>query len=524
MWLFIFLTLFKSQLFHAIILIVVLILPQTTQPVNIRIQIRPKCNLQQLLIFLVFQELVGSVLNGDVSVLVLLLIHFRVFWKDGWVVFLSLCVIQINVFHPNMLILGVIVQTSLRTKVIERLIVRLLLVPEFTVMCGKDRILLKTLDDRFQVFVTKTFRVLNHSFFENVRLFLHSFVLTYRFVEFTVDCRWPLLLRLHSLRRVEVGEGGVRDYSRALWLMLLASSTTKLRIATILRKPHSFMSDTRTDVVANSVTVSTHRPHFRHWSPAHLIASCLSLLSGFFASLVLFLLHGSKSSIENIISAQNRPILDVILIILALLWISFFRFLAETCLFFIANFWVVIAIPFAFRLGDGKNYWFQVCLVQSYSSGSISFTKVFFILFETIPIEFLQHVFWNCMKLDLLFETITDWNISDGSFRRILVGFSHVVFILPQRWKSVSVDFLDNNLSLATQSLELLHDGNGVGACFVWVNMRLQHELLALLPDHFVHLLGPFVVFEDVFSLLFLDGPLRQSELTLRLHTVRYIL
>ena len=79
MWLFIFLTLFQSQLFHAIILVVVLILPQTTQPVNIRIQIRPKCNLQQLLIFLVFQELVGSVLNGDVSVLVLLLIHFRVF-------------------------------------------------------------------------------------------------------------------------------------------------------------------------------------------------------------------------------------------------------------------------------------------------------------------------------------------------------------------------------------------------------------------------------------------------------------
>ena len=67
-------TLLWRQLLHPIILVVVLVLSETTQPVHVVVQFGAESNVEKLFVFLVFKKLVSSVLNGDVTVLMLLLV------------------------------------------------------------------------------------------------------------------------------------------------------------------------------------------------------------------------------------------------------------------------------------------------------------------------------------------------------------------------------------------------------------------------------------------------------------------
>ena len=62
---------------------------------------------------IVVQQLVGSVLDGDVSVLMLLLVHFGILGENWGVVFLAVMVVLLNVLHPDVLVLVIVVQASL---------------------------------------------------------------------------------------------------------------------------------------------------------------------------------------------------------------------------------------------------------------------------------------------------------------------------------------------------------------------------------------------------------------------------
>ena len=136
MWFVILVAFLWRQLFHTIILIVMFILPETAQPVGVVVILWSKCNFQKLLVLLVFQQLVCSVLDGDVSVLMLLLVHFGIFRENWGVVFLAVMVVLLNVFHPDVLVLVVVVKTSLSALLLERFVPRLLLVTQLAVSSG----------------------------------------------------------------------------------------------------------------------------------------------------------------------------------------------------------------------------------------------------------------------------------------------------------------------------------------------------------------------------------------------------
>ena len=113
MRLIIFVAFLRRQLFHTIKLIIMLILSETTQPVGIVVVLWSKSDLQELFVLLVFQQLVGSVLDGDVSVFMLLLVHFGVLRENWGIVFLAVMIVLLNVLHPDVLVLVIVVQASL---------------------------------------------------------------------------------------------------------------------------------------------------------------------------------------------------------------------------------------------------------------------------------------------------------------------------------------------------------------------------------------------------------------------------
>ena len=89
------------------------------------------------------------------------------------------------------------------------------------------------MDEGIELLVTKAFRVLNHSLFEDVWVLFVSLILPDALIELTVYCGdGSLLLRLHSLGGSEVRQRWVVKHSRACRLMFsLVSIVVDFRLA-----------------------------------------------------------------------------------------------------------------------------------------------------------------------------------------------------------------------------------------------------------------------------------------------------